>query len=109
MTLGSPGATRIIPTLAQVISNVVDRGMPIQIAIGAPRLFQGRTGNLSMEGRYSINAYNDLVALGHAVTVSPTSTRPSAASTPCYSTTRPASSTAAQTRVATGRPRDTEN
>ena len=31
MAIGSPGATRIIPTLAQVISNVIDRGMPIQI------------------------------------------------------------------------------
>jgi gamma-glutamyltranspeptidase/glutathione hydrolase len=71
MALGSPGATRIIPTLAQVISNVIDRGMPIQAAISAPRLYQGRTGNLSMEGRYSINAYNGLVALGHAVTVAP--------------------------------------
>ncbi len=71
MALGSPGATRIIPTLAQVISNVIDRGMPIQAAISAPRLFQGRTGNLSMEGRYSINAYNGLVALGHTVTVAP--------------------------------------
>jgi gamma-glutamyltranspeptidase/glutathione hydrolase len=71
MALGSPGATRIIPTLAQVISNVIDRGMPIQAAISAPRLYQGRTGNLSLEGRYSINAYNGLVALGHTVTVNP--------------------------------------
>ena len=71
MAIGSPGATRIIPTLAQVISNVIDRGMPIQTAINAPRLFQGRTGNLSMEGRYSINAYNGVVKLGHAVTVTP--------------------------------------
>ncbi len=71
MALGSPGATRIIPTLAQVISNVVDRGMPIQAAINAPRLYQGRTGGVSIEGRYSINAYNGLVRLGHAVTVSP--------------------------------------
>jgi len=71
MALGSPGATRIIPTLAQVISNVIDRGMPIQAAISAPRLYQGRTGSLSMEGRYSINAYNGLVALGHTVTVAP--------------------------------------
>jgi gamma-glutamyltranspeptidase/glutathione hydrolase len=69
MVIGSPGATRIIPTLAQVISNVVDRGMPIQTAISAPRLYQGRTGSLSIEGRYSINAYHGLVALGHKVTV----------------------------------------
>ncbi len=70
MAIGSPGATRIIPTLAQVISNVIDRGMPIQQAINAPRLYQGRTGALAMEGRYSINAYKGLVALGHTVTVS---------------------------------------
>jgi gamma-glutamyltranspeptidase / glutathione hydrolase len=71
MVIGSPGATRIIPTLAQVISNVIDCGMPIQTAISAPRLYQGRTGNLSIEGRYSINAFNGLVALGHKVTVAP--------------------------------------
>lgn len=69
MALGSPGATRIIPTVAQVISNVIDRGMPIQLAINAPRLYQSRTGNLAMEGRYSINAYNGVRALGHEVTV----------------------------------------
>jgi gamma-glutamyltranspeptidase/glutathione hydrolase len=71
MAVGSPGATRIIPTLAQVISNVIDRGMPIQAAISAPRLYQGRSGSLSMEGRYSINAYNGLLKLGHAITVAP--------------------------------------
>ena len=71
MAIGSPGATRIITTLAQVISNVIDRGMPIQAAISAPRLYQGRTGNLLMEGRYSINAYNGLLKLGHTVTVAP--------------------------------------
>ncbi len=69
MALGSPGATRIIPTVAQVISNVIDRGMPIQLAIQAPRLYQSRSGNLSMEGRYSINAFNGVKALGHEVTV----------------------------------------
>ncbi len=69
MALGSPGATRIIPTLAQVISNVIDRGMPIQLAIQAPRLYQPRIGDLSLEGRYSINAYNGVKALGHTVTV----------------------------------------
>jgi len=71
MAIGSPGATRIIPTLAQVVSNVIDHGMPIQTAISAPRLYQGRTGNLSMEGRYSINAYSGLVKLGHTITVAP--------------------------------------
>ncbi len=42
MALGSPGATRIIPTLAQVISNVIDRGMPIQAAVSAPASSRAR-------------------------------------------------------------------
>lgn len=69
MTIGSPGATRIFPTVAQVISNVVDHKMPIQQAIMAPRLFQMASGALNMEGRYSINAFEALKKMGHTVTV----------------------------------------
>ncbi len=69
MTLGSPGATRIFPTVAQVISNVVDFGMPIQDAILAPRVFQMASGAINLEGRYSINAYEALKKMGHTVTV----------------------------------------
>ncbi|PKL74759.1 MAG: gamma-glutamyltransferase [Candidatus Melainabacteria bacterium HGW-Melainabacteria-1] len=69
MTLGSPGATRIFPTIAQVISNVIDFGMPIQDAINAPRVFQMASGALNLEGRYSINAYEALKKLGHTLTV----------------------------------------
>lgn len=69
MALGSPGATRIIPTVAQVISNVIDHGMPIQQAIHAPRLFQRQTGSLLMEGRYPVGAYNGVRALGHEVSL----------------------------------------
>lgn len=69
MTLGSPGATRIFPTVAQIISDVIDFGMPIQQAIMEPRLFQMASGNLNMEGRYSINAYEALKKLGHTITV----------------------------------------
>jgi gamma-glutamyltranspeptidase/glutathione hydrolase len=69
MTIGSPGATRIFPTVAQVISNVIDHGMPIQQAIMAPRLFQMASGALNMEGRYSINSYEALKKLGHTITL----------------------------------------
>jgi len=69
MTLGSPGATRIFPTVAQVISNVIDFGMPIQDAILAPRIFQMASGALNLEGRYSINTYEALKKLGHTITV----------------------------------------
>lgn len=69
MSIGSPGATRIFPTVAQVISNVVDFGFPIQEAIMAPRLYQAASGGPSLEGRYPINAYEGLKKMGHNVTV----------------------------------------
>lgn len=69
MTLGSPGATRIIAAVAQVISNVIDHGMPIQEAIFAPRLFAMASGQVQVEGRTSINTLNGLKDLGHDVNV----------------------------------------
>lgn len=68
MTLGSPGATRIFPTVAQVISNVIDYNMPLQEAILAPRYFQMASGNLNVEGRVSLNTFNKLGPLGHTMT-----------------------------------------
>ena len=38
LVTGSPGGSRIITTVLQVISNVVDRGLPIADAVAAPRL-----------------------------------------------------------------------
>jgi len=35
---GSPGGSRIITTVLQIITNVIDRGMTLQEAISAPRL-----------------------------------------------------------------------
>jgi gamma-glutamyltranspeptidase / glutathione hydrolase len=69
MTLGSPGATRIFTTVAQVISNVIDFNMPIQDAILAPRYFQMASGNLNVEGRVSLNTFNKLGPLGHTTTI----------------------------------------
>lgn len=67
MTIGSPGATRIIPAVALTISNVIDHGMPIQEAISSPRIAQFQAGKLNMEGRVSVNAFNSLQQLGHDV------------------------------------------
>ncbi len=69
MTIGSPGAMRIITTVAQVISNVIDHGMTIQTAILAPRVYRTQSGAMSIEGRISINAYNKLLEMGHQITV----------------------------------------
>ena len=38
LVTGSPGGSRIITTVLQVISNVIDRGMTIAEAVAAPRL-----------------------------------------------------------------------
>ncbi len=38
LVTGSPGGSRIITTVLQVISNVIDRGMPIAEAVAEPRL-----------------------------------------------------------------------
>ena len=38
LVTGSPGGSRIITTVLQVISNVIDRGMPIAEAVSAPRV-----------------------------------------------------------------------
>jgi len=69
MTIGSPGATRIFPTVAQVISNVVDFGFPIQEAILAPRVYQAASGDLHLEGRYPVSALDGIKKLGHGVSI----------------------------------------
>ncbi|MDP3178326.1 MAG: gamma-glutamyltransferase, partial [Spirochaetaceae bacterium] len=38
-TLGTPGAMRIVPTLAQLVTDLIDYGMGIQQAIEAPRMY----------------------------------------------------------------------
>lgn len=68
MTLGSPGATRILTTVAQVISNVVDHGMNIQEAINAPRMFDMGNG-LKLEGRIDKKVIEELGAKGHDIEV----------------------------------------
>jgi gamma-glutamyltranspeptidase/glutathione hydrolase len=69
MTIGSPGATRIFPTVAQVISNVIDFGFPIQEAILAPRVYQAASGDLHLEGRYPVGALDGIKKLGHNVSL----------------------------------------
>lgn len=69
MTVGSPGATRILGAVAAVISNVIDHRMSIQQAIMAPRFFRTHVGDFSLEGRVSVNTKNALEAMGHRVTL----------------------------------------
>lgn len=68
LTLGSPGATRIIPTVAQIISNIIDHDMNIQDAINAPRMFDMK-GILAVEGRMDPEVIKKLEEMGHEVDV----------------------------------------
>lgn len=73
MALGSPGATRIFPSMAQIIMNVVDFGMGLDEAIEAPRMFcsssAGKPGTLFVESRIPVEVRDALKAMGHTVSV----------------------------------------
>ncbi len=67
MVLGSPGGPTIITTVAQVISNVIDHGMSLPEAIGAPRVHhQALPDRLNYErGGLSPETIGRLQAIGH--------------------------------------------
>ncbi|MBQ8648170.1 MAG: gamma-glutamyltransferase [Oscillospiraceae bacterium] len=73
MTLGTPGGTRIFPTVAQVISRVIDHGMDLQTAIDTARIYDNGTDSgvniESLAGEYNITAETiaELEAMGHTV------------------------------------------
>lgn len=73
MSVGSPGGLRIWPTVAQVISNVIDHGMGMQEAIDCARIFErGNADGICYEsdGKNPVTA--DVVAAleaqGHTTT-----------------------------------------
>ena len=68
MSLGSPGATRIISALTQIIVNVVDFRMNVQDAIEAPRI-HCMTGDIFMESRIPKATQDALAAKGHKLNV----------------------------------------
>ena len=70
MVLGSPGATRIITTVVQIISNVVDYGMTMQEAIDESRMFNNTTGVVSYETRIAQEDIDALAAMGYELTPS---------------------------------------
>ncbi|MGL5232465.1 MAG: gamma-glutamyltransferase [Fusobacteriaceae bacterium] len=64
MSLGAPGATRIITGVAQVISKVIDHKMDIQDAINAPRIHDDYD-ELVYETRIPAKTIEKLKAMGH--------------------------------------------
>ena len=66
LVLGTPGATRIVTALAQIVVNTLDFGMGVDEAIEAPRIHAiGKT--LEVEGGIADVAVSALSALGHDV------------------------------------------
>ncbi len=68
MALGTPGATRIFPSVLQAIVNVIDHGMSLQEAVEAPRIWtQGQ--DLEVEPGVSQSTRQALQSMGHNVQV----------------------------------------
>jgi gamma-glutamyltranspeptidase/glutathione hydrolase len=69
MAVGSPGATRIILAVTQIIMNAVDFGMSMDEAIEAPRLFNlvsgGKANKLMIEAGVTDSALDALKLRGH--------------------------------------------
>ncbi|MCP5154671.1 MAG: gamma-glutamyltransferase [Ectothiorhodospiraceae bacterium] len=70
LVTGSPGGSRIITTVAQVVMNVVDHGMNIAAATAAPRVHhQWLPDELRVEDGLSADTLDILTARGHVVAV----------------------------------------
>ena len=68
MALGSPGGSRIITTVLNVIMNVIDHGMNLAEAITAPRMHhQWMPDQLKVEKGFSPDALLNLERKGHRI------------------------------------------
>ncbi|UCE20316.1 MAG: gamma-glutamyltransferase [Gemmatimonadota bacterium] len=66
--VGSPGGPRIITTVLQVISNIIDHGLDIQKAVDAPRVHhQWLPDTLMVEKGISDDVKELLIKMGHEV------------------------------------------
>jgi gamma-glutamyltranspeptidase/glutathione hydrolase len=68
LTIGSPGATRIISALAQTLINIIDFHMSIDDAIEVPRI-HSIGEKLYVEGRIPEETIKELTDLGHHVEI----------------------------------------
>ena len=73
LSLGSPGGTRIFPSLAQIVLNVLEFGQSLDEAIEAPRFFTDSAGGkarpISVEPRIPGDVLRRLEALGNRITL----------------------------------------
>jgi gamma-glutamyltranspeptidase/glutathione hydrolase len=84
LVTGTPGGSRIITAVLQVISNVIDLGMPIADAVSAPRLHQQwLPDDVYAEGGVPRDVIGGLIARGdHVVSGPPFTSAKSIAATP---------------------------
>lgn len=65
LTIGTPGAGRIISTVTLLLSNIIDHGMDLQEAIEAPRFYVRDTiNNIEFEPRFSSEILDALAEKG---------------------------------------------
>lgn len=73
LVLGSPGGTRIFPSLTQIIINIIDFDMSLDEAIEAPRFFTyssgGKARSMFLESRIPQEAIDSLREIGHEIVV----------------------------------------
>jgi gamma-glutamyltranspeptidase/glutathione hydrolase len=68
LVTGSPGGSRIITTVLQIISNVIDRDMGIADAVAEPRLHhQWSPDEVVVERNFSSDLVRALAARGHHI------------------------------------------
>lgn len=67
MVVGSPGGSRIIPVMTQVISNVIDYNMDIQEAIDTYRMYDNTKDKIIYEGGISDKTITKLKSMGHNI------------------------------------------
>lgn len=67
---GSPGGSRIITTVVQIIMNIIDHGMNIQEAVNAPRIHhQWLPDEIRVEKGISPDTINILKSKGHKISL----------------------------------------
>ncbi|MGE5677601.1 MAG: gamma-glutamyltransferase [Pseudomonadota bacterium] len=65
MILGSPGGEKIISTVSQVISKVIDHSFELQAAVESPRISDNTENRILFESRISEQVMDKLRAMGH--------------------------------------------
>lgn len=65
IALGTPGATRIFPSIVQTLVNVIDHGMTMDQAIEAPRFWSNGPATFAYEDRIDASKIAEVAKLGH--------------------------------------------